>query len=306
MKRALLSVVLIASVSMARAEGGRGGWGGGSSHEGGGIGWGGSGSRGRTVGGRSSAMAPRAPFASNPRAFGGRARGSAFRGGAGRYEWRTYGGRRYAHAFDHGLDWFGFYIGPSFYWTCLFGDRWWWYDPALARWDFWWGGYWWWPNPAGVAYIYVNGAYTPYDEAEVKVEPPPSVGPPPTPVSSAAPSTSPSAAGPTPSGTGSWKSPDGRRMVQVTGSSAEAFLYDTSGAAPAYMRGLGENVVKVRFSGGTKGKPLQILVDRRDGSFDLYSEKGDILNSSSPQGKSPSAAPSGDSSPPSAPPTPGQ
>jgi len=279
MKRILLSVVLIASVPTIRAEGGRGGWGG-------------SGTGGRALSGRSSGMAPRAPFASNPRAFGGRARGSAFRGGAGRYEWRTYGGRRYAHAFDRGLDWYGFYIGPSFYWTCLFGDRWWWYDSALARWDFWWGGYWWWPDPAGVAYVYVDGNYSPYDEASVKGEPPPSVGPPPTPASSAGPSASTSAADQTPSGTGSWKSSDGRRMVQVAGTNAAAFLYDASGASPAYMRGLGENVSKVRFSGGTKGKPLQILVDRRDGSFALYSDKGDLMNTSSPQGEAPTAAPS--------------
>ena len=80
------------------------------------------------------------------------------------YYWHEAGGVRYAHFFDdHGIHWYGFYHGSSFYWCRYFGDQWWWYDAAFTRWVFWWDGYWRWWGPGGIAYVYVDNNYYPYD-----------------------------------------------------------------------------------------------------------------------------------------------
>jgi hypothetical protein len=42
------------------------------------------------------------------------------------------------------------------------------------------------------------------------------------------------------------------------------------------------HVVKVRFLGGTDGKPLQILVDRKDGTSSVYSDQGVPVDSPPP------------------------
>ena len=146
----------------------------------------------------------------------------------------------------------------------LFQDRWWWYDPAFARWDYWWDGFWWWWPSPGVVYVYMNGEYQPY-QGPAEGSPPP---PPSSQTAHAAPST-PAASAPVPAAAPgkSWSSPDGKRMVQVIGSREEAFLYDTSGSGPAYMRYLTDKVVDVQFSGGSKGTSLQIRLKRKDGSY---------------------------------------
>jgi hypothetical protein len=322
MKRIIvLMVFLTALLPTARSEEGRrGGFGGprggGSFGErGGGRGEGGGESRGWDRGGTSGGgfrrttgyqgrggRAPEAPIASHPGAFRRPSTRSDIRGGAGRYNWRTIGGRRYVHTYDHGLHWYGFYAGTNFFWTCAFGDYWWWFDPIGARWDFWWGGYWWWPGPGGAVYVNVNGDYRPSNDSGVQAQPPASIPPPPT-------------ATTLPSEGGSWKTPDGRRSVQVTGAQGEAFLYDTTGTNPSFMKSLGQNVEKVRFSGGTGGKPAQILLDRKDGSFDLYSEDGVPAASAAPlaapaappapTAPTPASPPSGNTSPAASPPAPG-
>jgi hypothetical protein len=202
-----------------------------------------------------------------------------------RYYWHVDGGIRYCHYFDHGIHWYGFYHGPSFYWTRFYGDRWWWFDAGFGRWVYWWDGYWWWPGPTGVLYVYVDNNYYPYEEGGVTVKRPEVVQPPENVPSSNEGST--------------WNSPDGKRMVQVFGSNAEAFLYDKSGKEPVFLKYLGKGIDKVRFSGGTEGKPTQILIDFKDGSFALYTEDGDPVDAAvSPQ----STPPLPTAPPPNAPP----
>jgi len=178
-----------------------------------------------------------------------------------RFYWHDSGGRRFAHfRDDHDIDWFGFYFGPTFYWTRYYGNRWWWYDPGYARWVFWWDGYWWWQGPGGLAYVYMDNNYYPYEEGSVTVQ-------------KAAP-VSPAEAAPVP-GTGKqWTSPDLRRMVEVTGTQDAAFLYDRTGPSPVFISYLGREVSNVRFSGGAAGQPLQILLDFKDGTFALFDEYG--------------------------------
>jgi hypothetical protein len=209
--------------------------------------------------------------------------------------WHREGRSRYAHTYDHGLHWYGFYDGPSFYWTCLYGDRWWWYDVNLGRWDFWRDGYWWWPAPGGVIYVYRNDNYYPYEESGLSVGKP---------EPSAPPVTAPSA------GTGTTvKSPDKRRMVQIYGEEFEAFLYDTTGVKPVYLKHLGQSVDRARFLGGVDSKPLQVLLDYKDGAFALFSENGDPLETGAAADKPSSTTPPSEpgakppESPPTAPPT---
>jgi hypothetical protein len=184
----------------------------------------------------------------------------------GQIDWRQVDGTRYCHYYDAGAHWYGFYGGSHFYWTRYWADRWWWHDPYYARWLFWSGGYWWYPAPTGLV-VYVDNAYYPYEQARVsapKPEPPP---------------TTPSGAPPpvVPASGGAWNSPDGRRMVQISGARGEAFLYDTTGKEPAFLSYLGEGVEKARFSGGAKREPLRILLDLKDGSFTLLDADGKPL-----------------------------
>jgi hypothetical protein len=181
------------------------------------------------------------------------------------YYWHNEGGMRYSHYYDGHNHWYGFYHGPTFYWTRYYGDRWWWFDGGGARWVFWWDGFWWWPGPGGAAFVYVGGNYYPYESEGVTVEHEETQVPP-----AAIPAPNPGAAS---------KSPDGRRMVQLTGANGEAFLYDTTTSPPSFVKFLGGNVSKVRYSGGTAGAPLQILVEYKDDTFAMFDADGNSQSS---------------------------
>jgi hypothetical protein len=182
------------------------------------------------------------------------------------YYWHNSGGVRYCHYYNGGIHWYGFYNGPSFYWTRYYGGYWWWFDPGFDRWVYWNDGTWCWPGPDGVVYDYVDNDYYPADDAGNVTVKTPEVLPPPKEIPSAS------------SEGASSKSPDGKRMVQIYGDRSEAFLYDTSSKQPVYLKYLGKNVDKVRYSGGKDGKPMRILVEFKDGSFALTSENGDPLD----------------------------
>jgi len=208
-----------------------------------------------------------------------------------RYYWHDYHGMRYAHFYDpYGVHWYGFYHGPHFYWTRYYGNYWWWYDVNFARWVFWWDGFWWWPGPAGY-YVYVDNSYYPYQEGGVVVqhseEQPPAAGV------------------PAPGAGSSWTSPDGKRMVQVAGSDAEAFLYDKSGSQPAFLKFLGRGVDKARFSGGASGKPTRVLLEFKDGTFALFDQDGNPIDEPEAAGEAPGAPPGAPPAPKEIPPAPG-
>jgi len=191
-----------------------------------------------------------------------------------KYYWHNRGGKRYVHYYDRHRHWYGFYDGPRFHWTSWHGDRWWWYDAHFHRWNYWHAGHWWWPASTGAVFVYRDGDYRPYEEAGLAVESPVAAAPP----------TAPEALPATPQG-GSWTSPDNRRMVQILGARAEAFLYDaTLPDAPRFLKYLGRDVEKVRFAGGTDGKPLRILLDHKDGGFALLNANGEPVENS-PSGR---------------------
>ena len=176
------------------------------------------------------------------------------------YYWHNASGVRYTHFHDnHNIHWYGFYNGPRFYWSRYYENNWWWYDGSFARWVFWWDGYWWWWGPGGIAFVYIDNNYYPYDTAAgaVVVQKPEAAEPP--------------KDLPSPGEGQKWISADKSRMVQIHGDGAEAFLYDNSGMPPVYLAYLGRDVVKARFS---EGSPAQILVDFKDGTFALYDMDG--------------------------------
>jgi hypothetical protein len=213
----------------------------------------------------------------------------------GRYYWHNDGGVRYCHYYWGGAHWYGFYAGPSFYWTRYYGSRWWWYDAHFARWTFWWDGYWWWGGPGGAYYVWVNDGYYPYDPeaGAVTVQ---------TAEEQRAPEKAPAA------GAGSlYPSPDGARQVQVYGADAQAFLYDKTGSEPQFMKFLGQGVDKVRYTGGASGKPVQILLEFKDGTFAVYDEDGNSVDASAASNASTTGTADGKNipgPPPGAPPTP--
>ena len=210
------------------------------------------------------------------------------------YYWHNDGGLRYSHYYDGRVHWYGFYHGPAFYWTRYYGDRWWWYDGGGARWVFWWDGFWWWPGPGAAAYVYMDGHYYPYENAAVTVAHEENQAPP--------------ASIPAPNPAAAAKSPDARRMVQISGSDGQAFLYDNTTSPPTFVKFLGVGASKARFSGGSAGAPLQILVEYKDDTFALFDADGNsqssAVQSSESQSTPPAAAP--DSIPPMPTSAPGQ
>jgi hypothetical protein len=290
MKRSILVILAAALMGMpsyaahwgGSGGGGGGGFGGGG-HAGGGEGGGGGGehaSSGVSAAGHASG-APAARGAPFARSEVGRS--IASRQGVERvpnhYYFHNEGGMRYWHYFGGpgGLHWYGFYFGPSFYWFPFYSGYWWWYDVNLARYAYWYNGYWWWNGPGGVPYIYADGDYIPYTQVQPtqqasadtsEATPAPPSAPPTAPPSAAAAAKAPAKEG------SAEKSPDGKRMVQITGTEGGAFLFDESATPPIFMKHLGDNVEKVRYSGGSGGQPVKILVDYKDGTFGLFDEDG--------------------------------
>lgn len=185
----------------------------------------------------------------------------------GRHSWHTYGGRRYSHYYDGGAHWYGWYGGSRFYWTRPWGGYWWWYEPGYGRWNYWYAGHWWWPGPGGAAYIYMNDGYYPYGEPQAP----------------AAPSV------PAPGAGGAWTSPDGKRVVEVTGPDAQAVLYEKNGQELIYRGFLGKEVQRARFSAATPQAAATILIEFRDGTFALFGYDGRRVDAALPP--APEAAP---------------
>jgi hypothetical protein len=203
------------------------------------------------------------------------------------YYYHNNGGSRYWSYFDRGgLNWYGFYFGSQFCWFPYYGGYWWWYDTNLARWDYWSGGNWWWNGPGGAPYVYDNDDYVPYGQyqQQAAVSGQNSPAPPTTPPT--APQSVRAAGIPAKEG-GVLKSPDGKRLVQIVGSDAGAFLFNESSSPPVFMKFLGENAEKVRFSGGKTGTSSQILVDYADGTFALFDGDGNSMVRPSAQAAAP-------------------
>jgi len=176
---------------------------------------------------------------------------------AGQYYWHNYNGLNFCHYYDRwGCNWYGWNCGAGFYWSCWWGNNWWWYDPTGYRWCYWYDGWWWWQNPDNVTdvYVYNNGEYVPSNQEQTQAQAAGSV-----------------------SQIRTFSSKDGTRTVKLAGDSNDAFLYD-AGEAPAFQpKYLASGVKDVRFSNTSNGKPLQIMLDLTDGSFELYDAEGNAV-----------------------------
>jgi hypothetical protein len=199
----------------------------------------------------------------------------------GRYYWHNYNGNNFCHYYDQwGCNWYGWYCGAGFYWSCWWDNNWWWYDPLNYQWCYWNNG-WYYQDPGSTqVYVYNNGQYVPAesnedqtqaagddsqndysDDSQNAVESNQSETATAAPVSPL-------------SSLKTYFSKDQTRKVQVVGASRDAFLYDTSGTPAFKTKYLASDVVDVRFSKVAKGKPLQIMLGLADGSFELYDADG--------------------------------
>ncbi len=169
--------------------------------------------------------------------------------------------RSFHHFFDGHVHWYGYPYGPSFHWLRPWGGFWWTWDARFSRWVYWHDGFWWWPGPGGVQYVYVRDAYYPYDAMRrAGFAAPPAA----------------------PGDRGAWTSPDGSRLIEVTGPDAQAVLYDKTTESPAYLRFLGKGVKKIRFSAATPSLPRTIAVEFADGSAALFDDSGRRLDAAKP------------------------
>lgn len=196
-----------------------------------------------------------------------------------RHYWHESGGRRYSHFYDGRVHWYGYPFGASFFWMRPYDGFWWTWDVRFSRWVYWNDGFWWWLGPGGVQFVYLHDDFYPYDSVRQAAA---RYGP-----------ASPSGA------LGSWTSPDGRRLVEVTAPDAQALLYDKTREAPAYVGFLGNGVSKVGFSSAAPGSPPTIAVEYRGGSAAIFDYDGRRLDTAKPAAIK-AAPPEGDV-PPAAP-----
>ncbi|HTA17318.1 MAG TPA: hypothetical protein VK786_06205, partial [bacterium] len=172
---------------------------------------------------------------------------NGFENRAGQYYWHRDHGFNYCHYLDaSGYHWYGWYMDDGFFWTRDFDGRWWWYDQAESRWDFYNDNYWWWqdPNHVGDLYCYNDGDYIPVNSAEDQIV----------------------VSQPDTSDYQVFTSPDGSRTVKLVAGGADAFLYDNSSQPafdPVY---LASGVQSVEFSDTSNGRPLEIVLKLDDGS----------------------------------------
>ena len=170
------------------------------------------------------------------------------------YYWHTWSGVNYCHYYDDwGYHWYGWYLGPRFFWTRWYYNNWWWYDSAFNRWCYWHDGGWWWQDPfhVNVVYVYNNGNYTSCD-------------------------TAPSSNFGNDGSQVVYQSNDGSRKVKVMGDARDAFLYDTTGNNAFNPVYLASGVKEVKFSNTENYRPLQIMLTLQDGSFELFDAYGNV------------------------------
>ena len=215
----------------------------------------------------------------------------------GHYYWHSWNGQNFCHYRDRwGCNWFGWYVGAGFFWSQYYAGNWWWWDPDYDYWCYWNNGYWYWQNPnTQVVYVYNNGAYTPADNggdnnqadgdnADNNPAPPSPSSPHPSNAQANA-AANLSASANLNQGIVNFKSPDGTKLVQIQGDSADAFLVDKTGGKSSQPVYLASNVSGVKYL--KKGAKLEIKLTMTDGSAKLYNADGSALDTD----PSPAAAP---------------
>jgi hypothetical protein len=171
------------------------------------------------------------------------------------YYWHKDNGFDYCHYIDgSGYHWYGWYTGDRFFWTRNFGGRWWSYDSDYGRWNFWNDGFWWWQDPfhVGDLYCYTNDGYIPANCANDQI------------IVTSTDQT----------GAVTYNSSDGTRTVKVFTEAQDAFLYDTANPPTFDPIYLASGVQGVQFSDTANGRPLQVILKLKDGSFDMFDAMG--------------------------------
>lgn len=177
-----------------------------------------------------------------------------------RHYWHSWGGRRYSHYYDGRVHWYGYPFGAGFFWMRPWGGLWWAWDANFSRWVYWNDGFWWWPGPGGAQYVFVYDGYYPYSSVRRGYGGAPA----------------------SPDASGAWTSPDGRRLVEITGDDAQAALFDAATNPATYIGFLGRGVRKVRFSTAAPGYPPTIAVEFDGGAAAMFDYDGRRLDAARP------------------------
>lgn len=178
-----------------------------------------------------------------------------------RHYWHEHRGRRYSHYYDGRVHWYGYPFGSSFFWMRPHGGLWWAYDANFSRWVYWNDGFWWWPGPGGAQFVFVHDGYYPYSAVrQAAVSAPPA----------------------SPDANGAWTSPDGLRLVEISGPDAQAHLFDAATNPASYVAFLGKDVQKVRFSAAAPGYPPTVSVEFRGGAAAVFDYDGRRLDAAKP------------------------
>lgn len=197
------------------------------------------------------------------------------------YQWHHWDGREVCHHYDpYGYHWWGFYVGPVYFWTRYWDDNYWWYDPYWHRWVYLHDSRWWWRDPYNteVVYVYTDNGYYRYDDAPggggvvMNPDPTPPVVMPPDPE-------------PTPVAQQPivYTSADGTRIVTISADGKKtAYLSDTADPPAFQPVWLGDGVTEVRFKLDEQGALSQILTITDDGGFSVFDRNGYAINNQPP------------------------
>jgi hypothetical protein len=172
-------------------------------------------------------------------------------GRVGNYYWHHYNGFDYCHYNDAwGYSWFGWYVGPHYFWTRYWGNHFWIYDNGFDRWCYWSNGDWWWQNPYNLneVYLYQNDQYVPAGVSPGYVP------------------------------GRRYVSADGTCAVKIQGENNDAYLLDTR-QPPVYEPFLlASGVSSVKFYEPQDASPIQIMLVMNDGSIRMFDDQGNALN----------------------------
>jgi len=190
------------------------------------------------------------------------------------YHWQPWNKNWACHHYDGRFHWWGFYMGPVYFWTIDWQDNYWWYDPYWHRWCYLYNDAWWWQDPASMqtVYIYQDGTYYQYADADGEVALSPDQTPPT--------DQPPADASPEPPVDPIAKvlySLDGSRAVQITRDNADAYLYDTADPPAFNPVWLGSGVTEVLFNPNDQRPLVQILIKMGDDKFDVVDKNGNSL-----------------------------
>lgn len=175
--------------------------------------------------------------------------------GVGHYYWHHNGGFNYCHYNDAwGHCWYGWYFGQNCFWTCYYGNYWWYYNNEFDNWCYWSGDNWWWQDPYELNTVdLVEGDQYIPDQVDSDTAP-----------------------------GRSYVSSDGSCHVKIQGAGDDAYLVDTRHPQVYAPLLLASGVKGVKFFEPQDASPIEIMLTLADGSVQLFDDQGNPMKFESP------------------------